>query len=218
MTRSAPFADTRPDDVPWPPTALAPPFGTELRGSTVHLRTAVPAADAAAAFCALDDDRVWAHVAGRPTAPEGWEARLRARFAGGLPWVVTLVEEVGGLPAGAVAGVTCFLDVSAADARLEIGATTFAPAVWGTRVNPEAKLLLLSLAFDSLGAGRVQLQTDVRNTRSQRAIARLGARPEGLLRRHKRRADGTLRDTALFSITAEDWPGVRDGLQERLAR
>ena len=218
MTPFEPLADTRPHDEPWPPMAWPPPFGTELHGSTVHLRPAVPADDAAAAFAALDDDRVWAHVAGRPAGPEGWEARLRSRFAAGLPWLVTLVEEVGGLPAGAVVGVTCYLDVHAADARLEIGATTFAPAVWGTRVNPEVKLLLLSLAFDSLGAGRVQLQTDVRNTRSQKAIARLGARPEGLLRRHERRADGTVRDTALFSITAEDWPGVRDGLLERLAR
>ena len=218
MTPFEPVADPRPHDEPWPVMAWPPVYGLELPGSTVHLRPAVPAADAPAAFAALDDDRVWAHVAGRPADPAGWEARLRTRYAEGLPWLVTLAEETGGLAAGSVVGVSCYLDVSAADARMEIGATTYAPAVWGTRVNPETKLLLLSLAFDTLGAGRVHLQTDVRNTRSQAAIARLGARYEGLLRRHKRRADGTVRDTALFSVTAEDWPGVRAGLQQRLER
>jgi RimJ/RimL family protein N-acetyltransferase len=89
--------------------------------------------------------------------------------------------------------------------------------VWGTAVNPETKLLLLEHAFEVLGAGRVQLKTDVRNVRSQQAIARLGARYEGTLRRYQRRSDGTVRDTVLFSVLAEEWPAVRDGLRERLA-
>ncbi|HEU4581308.1 MAG TPA: GNAT family protein, partial [Polyangiaceae bacterium] len=72
-------------------------------------------------------------------------------------------------------------------------------------------------AFERLGAGRVQLKTDVRNQRSQRAIARLGARYEGTLRRYQRRDDGTVRDTVLFSILAEEWPQVRAGLLARLA-
>ncbi len=83
-------------------------------------------------------------------------------------------------------------------------------------MNPETKLLLLGHAFDVLGAGRVQLKTDVRNVRSQQAIARLGARYEGTLRRYQRRADGTVRDTVLFSILAEEWPAVRDALRARL--
>ena len=85
--------------------------------------------------------------------------------------------------------------MSVADARLEIGLTAYRPQVWASVVNPECKLLLLGLAFEALGAGRVQLKTDVRNERSQRAIARLGARHEGTLRRYQRRADGTVRDT-----------------------
>jgi len=88
--------------------------------------------------------------------------------------------------------------------------------VWASRVNPEAKLLLLRFAFDELGAGRVQLKTDIRNVRSAQAIARLGARFEGTLRRYQRRADDTVRDTVLFSILAEEWPEVRAGLQRRL--
>lgn len=75
---------------------------------------------------------------------------------------------------------------------------------------------LLAYAFDTLGVGRVQLKTDVRNQRSQQAIARLGARYEGTLRRHFRRSDGTVRDSVLFSITSEDWPRVRASLDSRL--
>jgi RimJ/RimL family protein N-acetyltransferase len=89
--------------------------------------------------------------------------------------------------------------------------------VWATAVNPDVKLLLLGHAFATLRAGRVQLKTDVRNVRSQQAIARLGARYEATLRRYQRRADGTVRDTVLFSITAEEWPAVRDRLHDRVA-
>ena len=117
---------------------------------------------------------------------------------------------------GGVAGMSSYLDVSVADARLEVGSTSYTPPAWGTSVNPETKLLLLGHAFDVLGAGRVQLKTDVRNVRSQQAIARLGARYEGTLRRYQRRADGTVRDTVLFSILAEEWPAVRDALRARL--
>jgi RimJ/RimL family protein N-acetyltransferase len=112
--------------------------------------------------------------------------------------------------------MTSYLDVAVADARLEVGGTAYTPPVWASKVNPDAKLQLLSHAFDVLGAGRVQLKTDVRNARSQQAIARLGARYEGTLRRAMRRSDGTVRDTVLFSILAEEWPGVHDGLLARL--
>ena len=100
--------------------------------------------------------------------------------------------------------------------RLEIGATAYARSVWATKVNPDAKLVLLRHAFETLRVGRVQLKTDVRNVRSQRAIARLGAHYEGTLRRHQRRDDGTIRDSVLFSIVVEEWPSVRDALIARL--
>ena len=83
-------------------------------------------------------------------------------------------------------------------------------------MNPECKLLLLGHAFDDCGLGRVKLQTDLINTRSQAAIAKLGATREGVLRRHKRRADGTFRDTVVFSILRDEWPAVRAGLLARL--
>ncbi len=132
------------------------------------------------------------------------------------PWTVRLRSPLRDLPAGAVVGWSSYLEVSAPDARLEIGSTAYAPAVWASRVNPETKLLLLGHAFDTLGFGRVQLKTDVRNTRSQDAIARLGAVREGLLRRYQRRRDGSVRDTVLFSITDDEWPAVRDKLESRL--
>jgi RimJ/RimL family protein N-acetyltransferase len=83
------------------------------------------------------------------------------------------------------------------------------PLLWGSAVNPDTKLTLLTYAFETLGAGRVQLKTDVRNIRSQQAISRLGAHYEGTLRRYQRRRDDTIRDTVMFSIIAEGWPAVR---------
>jgi RimJ/RimL family protein N-acetyltransferase len=114
-------------------------------------------------------------------------------------------------------GTTSFLDVSVHDARLEIGSTMYSPSQWGCDLNPTCKFLLMSFAFGELGMGRVQLKTDIRNVRSRNAIERLGARHEGVLRRYQRRADGTVRDTVMYSVTAEDWPAVRAGLLKRIS-
>jgi RimJ/RimL family protein N-acetyltransferase len=196
----------------WPPAPH-----TELAAGTVSLRPFV-ADDTIELFNALHDDRVWKHVAGRPGSAEALALSLiRSTSEERVTWVVRLQRPLRGLPAGSVVGTSTYLDPSPRDARLEIGSTAYSPAVWGTSVNPQTKLLLLGHAFDELGAGRVQLKTDVRNARSQEAIARLGATYEGTLRRYQRRADGTVRDTVLFSITAEEWPGVREGLVRRLA-
>jgi RimJ/RimL family protein N-acetyltransferase len=219
VSRFEPVTDTRPDDRPW--RAFAWPLEPDVRlaGSVVELTLADPVRDAGEVFAALDHDAVWAHVAGRPPDAASCATTLAAASAlGRFPWIVRLVRPLAGLAAGTVVGSSSFLDVSAADARLEIGFTSYDPRVWGSAVNPEAKLLLLGLAFETLGAGRVQLKTDVRNQRSQQAIARLGARHEGTLRRYQRRSDGTVRDTVLFSILAEEWPAVRAGLNDRLAR
>ncbi len=209
----------RTGDVVWPAMVWPMDPGVELRGRVVTL-TGVrdPERDARGLFAALDDDTVWRHVSGRPCDV----AEVRARLAGALEpgprfqWIVRLAVPYRGLPEGAVVGQTSYLDVAVPDARLEIGSTVYRPAVWASAVNPETKLLLLENAFDRLGVGRVQLKTDIRNERSQRAIARLGARYEGVLRRHMRRADGTVRDTVMFSILAEEWPEVRRGLNERV--
>jgi RimJ/RimL family protein N-acetyltransferase len=129
---------------------------------------------------------------------------------------VRLARDYAGLKTAAVVGTSSYLEVSPRDARLEIGFTAYTPAVWGGVVNPETKLLLLGYAFETLNVGRVQLKTDVRNARSQQAIARLGAQYEGILRRYQRRSDDTVRDTVLFSMLADEWPAARAGLVARL--
>jgi RimJ/RimL family protein N-acetyltransferase len=209
--------DARPDDVVWPAMSWPPPPDTVLAGRVVEVTPVDLGRDIEELFHALDDDEVWEHLPFRVSDPEAHADFLRGRVASGwMPWTVRLRVAHAGLPAGTVVGTSSYLDVSVGDARLEIGATAYRRDVWATAVNPETKLLLLGLAFDELHAGRVQLKTDVRNTRSQRAIARLGARYEGTLGRYQRRADGTVRDTALFAVLAEDWPRVRDGLRDRL--
>ena len=214
-----PVTDTRPTDVVWPSMAWPPPRDTVLHGRVVEVSPARLEEDGEELFGALDDEEVWEHLPLRPPDPGALIDVLRGRLTSGIfPWVIRLRVPYAGLPAGAVVGMSSYLDVSTHDARLEIGATAYRPSLWATAVNPDTKLLLLGYAFDELHVGRVQLKTDVRNTRSQRAIARLGARYEGTLGRYQRRADGTVRDTVLFSILAEDWPRLRDGLQARVAQ
>ena len=216
-TGFTPVPDARPDDVVWPTMTWPPPPDTVLAGRVVEVSPVDLDRDIEELFHGLDEDEVWEHLPFRVPDPESYAAFLRGRVAAGwTPWTVRLRVAHAGVPAGTVVGTSSYLDVSVGDARLEIGATAYRRDVWATAVNPETKLLLLGFAFDELHAGRVQLKTDVRNTRSQRAIARLGARYEGTLGRYQRRVDGTVRDTALFSVLAEDWPQVRDGLRNRL--
>ncbi len=117
---------------------------------------------------------------------------------------------------GTAIGSTSFLDVQPLHRRVEIGWTWIGRAYWRTAINTETKLLLLTHAFDRMGAERVALKTDGRNVRSQAAIARLGAQREGVLRRHMRLPDGFIRDTVYYSILREEWPLVREGLRQRL--
>ncbi|WP_229778730.1 GNAT family N-acetyltransferase [Deinococcus knuensis] len=120
----------------------------------------------------------------------------------------------GGVP-GPTVGRVSFSEVNAADGWVEIG-TMLLPAAQGTAVNPEAKLLLMTRAFEVLGAGRVQFKVDARNERSLRAMTRLGAVREGVLRAYQRRPDGFTRDSVMFSVLAGEWPAVKAGLLARL--
>jgi RimJ/RimL family protein N-acetyltransferase len=114
------------------------------------------------------------------------------------------------LDTGALVGSTRYLDISVANRGLEIGWTWLNPSVWRSRVNSECKYLLLSHAFEALGAIRVQLKTDQRN------LARLGAVREGVLRSHMILQSGYVRDTVFFSIIAAEWPAVKERLQRVL--
>lgn len=127
-----------------------------------------------------------------------------------LPWVVRHGSDAR------IVGSTRLMRIDWVNRTLEIGWTWYHPDVWGGIVNPAAKFLLLGLAFDTLGAVRVQLCCDERNARSFRAIERLGARFEGFIRNDRIRRDGSLRDTATFSILPDEWPRVRAGLKDRI--
>ena len=113
-------------------------------------------------------------------------------------------------------GMTAYLDIQPRNRGLEIGGTWLTPEVWRTAINTECKYLLLRHAFETLGCIRVQLKTDARNIRSQRAIERLGAVKEGVLRKQMIVKDGYERDTVMYSITDTEWPAVKANLEEKL--
>ena len=116
-----------------------------------------------------------------------------------------------------IVGSTRYLNIAAHDLRVEIGGTWYAPDVWGGIVNPACKFMLMQYGFETLELNRIELKTDARNERSQKAIARLGAQREGLFRRHMVMPDGHIRDTVYFSVIREEWPQVKAGLLARLA-
>ncbi|MGW7416409.1 GNAT family N-acetyltransferase [Streptomyces sp. NPDC054863] len=162
------------------------------------------------------DEEVWRWQGGpAPQTEDELAERLRAVLeeAGRGESVAFAVVH---LESGRAVGWTTYMDIAVEDERLEIGWTWYGRAYWRTAVNTECKLLLLGHAFEDLGMGRVQLKTDHMNERSQAAIARLGARREGVLRRHRRRPDGTWRDSVYFSLLADEWPGAKERLTARI--
>ena len=172
---------------------------------------------AAELFHALDDDAVWAFIPGaRPRSGQDMENNiLRGMRAEALGLRVAWVYRD---PAtGALIGTSTYSPPDERLGSVHIGGTMTAPAYWRTGVNTEAKLLMMTRAFETLGAARVEWQTDDRNLRSQAAIARLGATREGVLRSHKPRRDGTRRDSVFYGMLADEWPAAKLALQGRLA-
>jgi RimJ/RimL family protein N-acetyltransferase len=129
-----------------------------------------------------------------------------------LPWVVR------DLATDAVIGSTRYHDIVAAIDRVEIGYTWYSASWQRTHVNTTCKLLLMMHAFETLGCRVVGLRTDRFNVRSQRAIERLGAQKDGVLRHHGVRKDGSPRDTVMYSVLAAEWPDVKRNLESRLSR
>lgn len=141
------------------------------------------------------------------------DRRLELQAAGSmLPF--TVLDGPGGQPVG----MTTYMNIEAAGPRVEIGSTWYAARVQRTLLNTEAKRLLLTHAFDGLGCHAVEFRTHVMNHASRRAIERLGAKLDGVLRHHQRITDGTLRDTCVYSITAPEWPTVRSHLTWQLEK
>lgn len=193
------------------------PTGTPLTGGHVRL-SLLTEDDLPALALLLADPAVYASgyvMHRRPVDLEDGIVLGRERFLNGQgvrrwSYAVRLVAD------GTLVGTTSLLDAEPAHERIHVGSTLYGSAWWGTQVNPACKLLLLEHCFEHLGYGRVKLQTDARNTRSQDALSRLGAQREGVLRRHTRREDGTFRDTVVFSVLRDEWPQVRVGLEARL--
>lgn len=141
------------------------------------------------------------------------ERRLAQQAAGSmLPFVNRRNSD------GLVLGMTTYMDIDLELPRLEIGSTWNRASASGTGTNADAKLLLLTHAFEVLGCPAVEFRTHWMNAQSRAAIERLGAKLDGVLRSHRRMADGSLRDTCVYSIIESEWSQVRAGLRHRLAR
>ena len=149
-------------------------------------------------------------------APEAMAAEIERRLGllakdSMLPFTVLDAE-------GRIAGMTTYMNVDAANRRVEIGSTWYARRVQRTPLNTECKLMLLTHAFEALNCIAVEFRTHRLNTQSRRAIERLGAQLDGILRAHQISPNGSLRDTAVYSITAAEWPTVRAHLQFQLRK
>ncbi len=191
------------------------PAHVTLRGAHVVLEPLAERHGPDLLACA--DADTFRYMGQSPLGPDGIEGYLGEALAGAargayLPFAIVDAAS------GRAVGSTRFGDIEPEHERLEIGWTWLAAAWRRTAANSECKLLLLGHAFDDLGAGRVALKTDARNAVSQRAIERLGAVREGVLRRHMVMPDGHRRDTVYYSILRDEWPGVRERLRARLAR
>ena len=186
-----------------------------LRGEHVLLEPLRPEHEAALIAAANDGElwKLWYTSVPAPAEMAGNIAeRLRLQAAGSmLPFTVRT-------PDGRIVGATTYMNIVAAHRRVEIGSTWYAQSVQRSALNTEAKLLLLTHAFDVLGCIAVEFRTHWHNRRSRAAIERLGAKLDGVLRSHQIGRLGELRDTVVYSIVATEWPAVRAGLLGRLGR
>ncbi|SAL74291.1 GCN5-related N-acetyltransferase [Caballeronia terrestris] len=185
-----------------------------LEGQHVKLVPLSLEHEAALEAAAADGElwKLWYTSVPAPGATRAWiEAALAMRDnLGAHPFTVIDAKT------GNVVGSTRYFNVEAAHRRLEIGHTWYAKRVQRTALNSEAKLLLLSHAFEKLNAIAVEFRTHFMNHQSRAAIARLGARQDGILRNHQIGKDGAYRDTVVFSIIESEWPAVRIHLKHRL--
>ncbi|SFI56327.1 GNAT family N-acetyltransferase [Celeribacter neptunius] len=149
-------------------------------------------------------------------APEALEAEIDRRL--GLQAAGSMVPFATCLPDGRPVGMTTYMRIDAANKRVEIGSTWISRDVQRGPLNTEAKYLLLRHAFEALDCIAVEFRTHRLNSQSRRAIERLGAQLDGILRSHQVMPNGTLRDTAVYSITAHEWPAVKAGLEGKLSQ
>jgi len=191
------------------------PQPTVLSGRFIQLEP-LSQQDLPELFTALGDPRVFA--GGYGGGPAGYRSTLEEFVEFGTTYYAFDRNIVFGvrLRSGELVGTSTLGDFDEVREHAHIGWTAYHPSVWGGPVNPEAKLLMLGLAFDH-GYGRVKLQADSLNDRSRAAILKLGATFEGIVRRDQLRPDGIWRSTAVYSILKDEWVDVRAGLEARLA-
>jgi RimJ/RimL family protein N-acetyltransferase len=188
-----------------------------LVGRTVRIEPLATHHEAGLRLAAADP-RVWRWMPIDPTGSDesfhAWMTDALARAANGLdaPFCVLRAES------GEALGSTRYLALRPEHLGLEIGWTWLSPAAWGTAANAEAKLLLMEHAFERLGCMRVEFKTDALNERSRAALEAIGARFEGIHRRHMLVRQGELRDSAWYSVIDSDWPATKAALAERVAR
>ena len=165
---------------------------------------------------AVRDGELWKLWYTAVPSPEGMrdeiERRLGLRKTGSM-----LPFAVRSRASGKIAGMTTYMNIDVNNRRVEIGSTWYARSVQRTPLNTECKLMLLRHAFETLNCIAVEFRTGFFNHASRRAIERLGAKQDGILRSHQRYADGSLRDTVVFSIVAQEWPAVERHLEFKLA-
>jgi RimJ/RimL family protein N-acetyltransferase len=196
-----------------PPVPFAQPV--TLRGHHATLEPQSPAHTADLAE-AVQDGELWKLWYTMIPPPDRMGAEVQRRLdlqdrGSMLPFTVRDA-------AGRVVGMTTFMNIDARNRRVEIGSTWYARRVQRSALNTQCKLLLLGHAFEALDCIAVEFRTHFLNTQSRRAIERLGARLDGILRHHLIMPDGTLRDTAVYSITAAEWPMVKAHLRWQLER
>ena len=165
---------------------------------------------------AVSVDDLWRTWFTHIPSPESMTAEIERRLARHAENLIAPWAIIDPTTSRAV-GMTTYLAPDPANRRLEIGSTWIGREAQGTRINPAAKLLLLDRAFDALGCIAVEFRAHWHNHQSRAAIAKLGAKQDGILRNHTIFENGTIRDTVVFSILDSEWPTVRCGLTERLA-
>lgn len=193
------------------------PIPIVLKGRFARLEP-LAAAHAGGLYDAGRDPDIWRYmpnvVCSSLENVQTWIDDALARAAGGGEIPFAIID----LASGRAVGSTRYLDIRREHRGLEIGWTWLSRDAQRTAINTECKYLLLCHAFDTLGAIRVQLKTDSRNIKSQKAIERIGGLREGVLRQHMICWDGALRDSVYYSITDREWPAVKANLENRLRR
>lgn len=150
-------------------------------------------------------------------SPQGMRAEIERRL--GLQRAGTMLPfAVRNRASGRIVGMTTYMNIDANNRRVEIGSTWYAESAQRTALNTECKLMLLTHAFETLACIAVEFRTSSFNHASRRAIERLGAKQDGILRSHQRHGDGSLRDTCVYSILAHEWPAVKRHLEFKLDR